>query len=59
MVESYIVDCISDVEEFKEEVESSVTSFEFKPQGTKYTCSVVARNADGDGPAGVAHFTAG
>ena len=59
VVDRYIVDCISEVDEFEIEVAGNINSYEFQPQGTNYICSVVARNIDGDSPAGVAFFTAG
>lgn len=59
VVNNYLVDCISEIDEFEVEVGGDVNSYEFQPQGTEYTCSVVARNAEGSGPAGIATFVAG
>lgn len=61
IVDNYIVDCLSSKDEFTETVGPNVNSFEFVPDlfVTPYTCSVIARNADGDSPAGVASFITG
>lgn len=59
VVTKYLVDCISETDEFEVEVGGDVNFYEFQPQGTDYICSVVAIDAEGSGPAGIATFVAG